>query len=277
MSSRVSLVSTGVAVCVMVVGLAPSVGARAFGGLPGSAPQLTAPAVATDLPPESPDWGISTYTAYNVPAFAFSDIANGEHGFVNGYLFRAASVSNYFTAPVYLPSGAVVSGVTVFYNDTDPTGYVQVYIDRYACLATEGPGSQELFSDTSSGTEGFHGGYRALPIPETVRNVDPATRRASMYAVHLGMLASGVGDLGFGGLTVWYRRQVSPAPASATFHDVPTNYWAFRHVEALAASGITTGCGSGNYCPESYVKRSEVAVYLAKALGLHWPDANTLP
>jgi len=45
-----------------------------------------------------------------------------------------------------------------------------------------------------------------------------------------------------------------------------------RHIEALAASGITAGCGTGVFCPEQNVKRSEMAVYLAKALGLHWPD-----
>ncbi len=62
------------------------------------------------------------------------------------------------------------------------------------------------------------------------------------------------------------------APASPTFTDVPTGYWAFQHIEALAASGITAGCGSGNYCPEQYVKRSEMAVFMSKALGLHWPN-----
>jgi len=80
--------------------------------------------------------------------------------------------------------------------------------------------------------------------------------------------------LRFGGATLWYTLQISPAPATATFSDVPTGYWAFRHIEALAASGITAGCGGSNFCPENYVKRSEMAVYLAKALGLHWSDGS---
>jgi hypothetical protein len=35
-------------------------------------------------------------------------------------------------------------------------------------------------------------------------------------------------------------------------------------------SGITVGCGSGDYCPSSFITRGEMAVFLAKALGLQW-------
>jgi hypothetical protein len=43
-------------------------------------------------------------------------------------------------------------------------------------------------------------------------------------------------------------------------------------VEALAAAGITGGCGPGSYCPASPVSRGEMAVFLATALGLHFPN-----
>jgi len=43
----------------------------------------------------------------------------------------------------------------------------------------------------------------------------------------------------FRDVVVYYQLQVSPAPAVATFTDVPTDYWAFQYIEALAASGIT--------------------------------------
>jgi hypothetical protein len=65
-----------------------------------------------------------------------------------------------------------------------------------------------------------------------------------------------------------YRLQVSAPPASATFADVPVSDAAFAYVEALAASGITGGCGGGNYCPNSPVTRRQMAIFLAKALGL---------
>jgi hypothetical protein len=68
-----------------------------------------------------------------------------------------------------------------------------------------------------------------------------------------------------------WRRQVSPAPQSATFNDVPTSDGAFQFIEALVSSGITVGCGGGDYCPDAPVTRRQMAVFLAKALGLHWP------
>jgi len=41
--------------------------------------------------------------------------------------------------------------------------------------------------------------------------------------------------------------------------------------EALYAAGITGGCGNFNYCPDAPLTRGQMAVFLAKALGLHWP------
>lgn len=44
-----------------------------------------------------------------------------------------------------------------------------------------------------------------------------------------------------------------------------------HYIEALAASDVTGGRGNGNYCPDSFVTRGRMAVFLSKALGLHWP------
>ena len=57
-----------------------------------------------------------------------------------------------------------------------------------------------------------------------------------------------------------------PSRGSAqTFQDVSTNYWAYSFVEKLASNGITSGCGGGNYCPESEVSRAQMAVFLLRA------------
>ncbi|HNA90340.1 MAG TPA: S-layer homology domain-containing protein, partial [Anaerolineales bacterium] len=60
----------------------------------------------------------------------------------------------------------------------------------------------------------------------------------------------------------------SPPPATGTFSDVPADYWAAAWIEQLAAEGITSGCGSGIYCPENSVTRAQMAVFLVKAFGL---------
>jgi hypothetical protein len=70
---------------------------------------------------------------------------------------------------------------------------------------------------------------------------------------------------------VWWHRRVSDAPAVATFGDVPTSHPFFQFIEALAASGITGGCGGGNFCPDAPMTRGQMAAFLAKALGLHFP------
>jgi hypothetical protein len=68
----------------------------------------------------------------------------------------------------------------------------------------------------------------------------------------------------------WFRT-VSTAPDTPTFGDVPPFHPFYQFVEALARSGITGGCGGGNYCPDASLTRGQMAVFLSKALGLHWP------
>lgn len=76
----------------------------------------------------------------------------------------------------------------------------------------------------------------------------------------------------FGYVEVWWRRSVSDPPAAPTFGDVPNGHPFYQFVEALAASGITGGCGAGSFCPDAPLTRGQMAVFLSKALGLHWPE-----
>ena len=57
-----------------------------------------------------------------------------------------------------------------------------------------------------------------------------------------------------------------------TFGDVPASHPFYQFIEALAASGITGGCGPGVYCPDAPLTRGQMAAFLSKALGLHWPE-----
>lgn len=61
---------------------------------------------------------------------------------------------------------------------------------------------------------------------------------------------------------------VPPSPTGAIFGDVPADHWAGAFIEALAAEGITSGCGGGDYCPDEPVSRAEMAVFLTTTFGL---------
>jgi hypothetical protein len=60
-----------------------------------------------------------------------------------------------------------------------------------------------------------------------------------------------------------------PAVGDTTgFSDVDVTYWAAAWIKQLATEGITSGCGSDNYCPETPVTRAQMAVFMVKAFNL---------
>jgi hypothetical protein len=59
-----------------------------------------------------------------------------------------------------------------------------------------------------------------------------------------------------------------PPPGTGVFTDVPLGSFAVDWIEAMAAEGITGGCGSGNFCPTDPVTRAQMAVFLVRTFGL---------
>jgi hypothetical protein len=53
-----------------------------------------------------------------------------------------------------------------------------------------------------------------------------------------------------------------------TFNDVPETSPFCRWIEELAARGVVTGCGGGNYCPTAPVTREQMGVFLTQTFGL---------
>jgi S-layer family protein len=49
------------------------------------------------------------------------------------------------------------------------------------------------------------------------------------------------------------------------FGDVPASNPLFRFIEAMFNSGVTSGCGGGNYCPGAVINREQMAVFLLLA------------
>jgi len=199
----------------------------------------------------------------------------------DGYFSNpAVGTFSYYDAPLPLPEGAQVKQICEFVNDSD-TGsfeYVQTYIVAVKLV----PGGESPFkvlipvtSIVSTSDIGY-GYYCTDPFSWTLQSkvdidndgmVDNVVYYLETYVPYPSQNA-----LGFGGARITWARQVSPGPASPTFGDVPTGDPAWQYVEALVASGITAGCGNGNYCPDAPLTRRQMAVFLAKALGLHWVD-----
>jgi hypothetical protein len=109
--------------------------------------------------------------------------------------------------------------------------------------------------------------YSAPPFSEIVDNVGH-----SYFVIVLVTPSGPTNAVGFASVRIFYKSPISYAPATATFTDVPTTHPFFRFVEALAKSGVTGGCGGGNYCPDAPITRGQMAVFLAGALGLFWPN-----
>ena len=134
-----------------------------------------------------------------------------------------------------------------------------------------------VVSMAASESDGGYGSFCSTPIPPyTVRgrtDIDgDGTPDAVAYYAYALVLNATQNPPGFGGVRITWKRQVSPPPATPTFADVPASDGAFPFIEALVSSGITAGCGGGNYCPDANLTRRQMAVFLAKALGLHWSD-----
>lgn len=169
----------------------------------------------------------------------------------------------YIGFPIHLPTGALITEITLNYYDTHP--------DKEPSLGlwqADATGFDNIVAGLTP--DPFSGGNNSQTfVIEPPYMVDNAKTLAI-----LGILDNldDIEHTELNSLSIRYRLQVSPAPAAATFADVPTDHPFFRYVEALAASGITAGCGGGLYCVDGSVTRGEMAVFLAVALGLHFPN-----
>ena len=172
-----------------------------------------------------------------------------------------------YAAPVLLPAGAVVGGLQCYVRDSSATNNILFELKSYSHdVATNV--SQAGIILTSWSTS-LAAGYLQPSSPDlnyTIRYDDGAHR----YVYYL--TADLASDTALRDCRIFWKRSVSPAPAAVIFGDVPEDYIYFRAIEALAAAGITAGCPGGNFCPGQNLTRGEFATFLARALGLHWPD-----
>jgi len=173
-------------------------------------------------------------------------------------------------APLDLPDGVSLTNFEFWAYDADPVNWLEFYVfeDCQAPGSGGEPVITQLGMDETYGSAGTYYGSVSLG-GHTVDN------SRCHYSVRVNFTPPGTpcaaDALQVNKVRVSWTRQVSPAPAAATFNDVPTGHPFFQFVEALAKSGITAGCGGGAFCPDQPLTRGQMAVFFAKALGL-WSE-----
>ena len=218
--------------------------------------------------PDTPQtWGTTNTSYVTVPEWAFSpsssSVAYSDFG--NPARRYATTPLSFFFASPTVPSGALLQDLEFDFCNSQPMGGSSILLLLYDASASNSNLSL-LAQITGAANQGCTTALADLSgLNYTVDN-----------AQHRLLLETAFGPNGdsttsFSGAIVGYRLQVSPPPATATFGDVPTSDFAFAYVEALAASGITGGCGNGDFCPDALITRKQMAVFLAKALGLYFP------
>ena len=212
-------------------------------------------------------FGTSGYTVTTISGIGFvpgrNDIVYSTTGSLGRFVNASASQVQFFSA-LDLPAGAVIDFIG-FNNNNDGTPNVMaVHLFQRDNTGTLTP----LFSLDNTP----HSSWVTDINPSPLGILWPGSQGNGLTLTLEIEIAPSANTQFFGQVEVWWKRSVSPAPATATFGDVPTTDPFFQYVEALAASGITAGCGGGNYCPANPVTRGQMAVFLSKALGLHWPQ-----
>lgn len=213
-------------------------------------------------------------TAATGSAFEPMDSDTGYETFSGGTRYCTID-SPFFEAELQaLPHGAELVRVRSWFRD-DSAEDAELFLFRTCALESDPtPSVTNLGSSSSAGTGGW--ATSRFDVGEDI-DMEHCT-----YAVRARLdddvfSCSEGSDLGILKARAQWRRQVSPAPATATFDDVPTNHPFFQHIEALADSGVTGGCDADSFCPDAPLTRGQMAVFLATALGLHWNFPESLP
>ena len=228
------------------------------------------PSVASPLPPQSPApyvFGTGT-NILQIPASSFRPRSGSATSIYGGSGYIYPSVTGMRWAPVTLPAGADVQWLDLYYYDTNVGSNMTAWLTGYAGGDFWGtaPNVTDFVSVLSSGSGGY--GYAYTSLSHTINN-DVAYNDGYQYVINVSIPVTD-GSLRFKGVDIWWSRQISPAPVTPSFSDVPDTHPFYQEIEALAASGISTGFPDGTFRPSNTVTRQAMAAFLSRALGLHW-------
>jgi hypothetical protein len=240
-------------VVVAIVGMAGGARGQDVSGAAGELADSTAPRVA----------GTVSEFVLALHGLALNPLTAGDAATLGSFVnSRTCSVTCNVVGSVVLPSGVRVVGLGLDAFDSDSNGLVAVTLSR----CPVGGGLCPTLAGLSTGLAATPGQTQLRLDPATPPTID---NDLNTYLVFV-QIAGGTTASRLTGIRIFYQLQVTPAPAVATFSDVPIGHPFFRFVQALVAAGITAGCGGGRFCVDDPITRGQMAVFLSLALGLHF-------
>lgn len=182
---------------------------------------------------------------------------------IRGWVAKTGGTINFldFVGPVSLTAGASLQAMYLEACDTSSSGQITLVLTRCDVGSDDSCTTLGTVETGQSATPGCV--LNSVSISENINNF--------LYRYNLLVVDTDSSiDTKFRSVELWWQRQMSPAPGTATFGDVPTSHTFYQGVESLASSGITGGCGGDNFCPDETVTRGQMAAFLSRALGLHF-------
>ena len=186
-------------------------------------------------------------------------------------------------------SGPSAGGTAITLDGTDFQGGAVVDVGGSAATGVNVVGPTQITAASPALTPGAHdvtvtnadGTHGTLPLGFVADFLDVSPAHPFHdFVVTLASdgITSGVGGGNYGVGQAVLRQQMAvfllkgmhgicyvPPPCTGTFADVSCPSTFADWIEALASEGITGGCGGGNYCPASPVRRDQMAPFLLKA------------
>ena len=210
----------------------------------------------------SPAYGTVLYSVTSVFAASFNGVGILDPIATDGVGYRYfTGGSGLLIGSVSIPSGVVIDFIGL--NSCDPAGSSFDLTLYDATVGSDYTAVGSMVSSLNPCAVQYNGTALNYLYAQT------AGHNLQIY-IHQDPSTPQDGTAGVMSAEVWWRRQVSTPPADPDFLDVATSNPQYQFIEALFKSGITVGCGGGNFCPNAPVTRGQMAVYLAKALGLAW-------
>jgi len=175
-----------------------------------------------------------------------------------------------------------------FFDDDDGTTH-EAAIDAVAKAGIAAGTGGRNFSPSADITRGQLARFlvNALDLPAAADDAfdddDGTTHEAAINAVAAAGIVEGCGPRAYCPTAPVSRAQMAtflanaadvPASGTDAFSDDEGNTHE-ANIDAIAAAGITTGCGGTRYCPADNVQRDQMASFVARAFDV--PDAGVNP